>query len=75
MPSGRSPDRGRFEDQTLEDAVQTMEQYQIRRLPILSRAKRLVGMVSLGDLAVSSGNETRVGATLKQVSEPAEPRR
>jgi CBS domain-containing protein len=64
-----------FEEQTLEDAVQTMERYQIRRLPILSRAKRLVGMVSLGDLAVSSGNETRVGATLKQVSEPAEPRR
>ena len=42
----------------------------IRSLPILSRAKRLVGMVSLGDLAVSSGNEMRVGETLKQVSEP-----
>jgi CBS domain-containing protein len=64
-----------FEDQNIEDAVQTMARYQIRRLPILSREKRLVGMVSLGDLAVSSGNETRVGATLKQVSEPAEPRR
>jgi CBS domain-containing protein len=64
-----------FEDQPIEDAVQMMERYQIRRLPILSRGKRLVGMVSLGDLAVSSGNETQVGATLKQVSEPAEPRR
>jgi CBS domain-containing protein len=64
-----------FEDQPIEDAVQMMERYQIRRLPILSRAKRLVGMVSLGDLAVSSGNETQVGETLKQVSEPAEPRR
>jgi CBS domain-containing protein len=64
-----------FEDQTLEDAIQMMERYQIRRLPILSHAKRLVGMVSLGDLAVSSGNETQVGETLKQVSEPAEPRR
>ena len=64
-----------FEDQTIEDAVQTMERYQIRRLPILSREKRLVGMVSLGDLAVSSGDERQVGATLKQVSEPAAPRR
>jgi CBS domain-containing protein len=64
-----------FEDQAIADAVQMMERYQIRRLPILSRAKRLVGMVSLGDLAVSSGNETQVGETLKQVSEPAEPRR
>jgi hypothetical protein len=52
-----------------------MERYQIRRLLILSREKRLVGMVSLGDLAVSSGNEMRMGETLKQVSEPAEPRR
>ena len=64
-----------FEEQSIEDGVQMMERYQIRRLPILSRAKRLVGMVSLGDLAVSSGNEMQVGETLKQVSEPAEPRR
>ena len=64
-----------FEEQSIEDGVQMMERYQIRRLPILSRAKRLVGMVSLGDLAVRSDNETRMGATLKQVSEPAAPRR
>ena len=64
-----------FEDQSVEDGVQMMERYQIRRLPILNRTQRLVGMVSLGDLAVSRGNETRVGETLKQVSEPAEPRR
>jgi CBS domain-containing protein len=63
-----------FEAQSIEDGVQMMERYQIRRLPILSRAQRLVGMVSLGDLAVSSDNETRMGETLKQVSEPAEPR-
>ena len=64
-----------FDDQAIEDAIQTMERYQIRRLPILDRDKRLVGMVSLGDLAVSSGDQQQVGETLKQVSEPAEPRR
>lgn len=64
-----------FDDQAIEDAVRTMERYQIRRLPILDRDKRLVGMVSLGDLAVSSGDQQQVGETLKQVSEPAEPRR
>ena len=64
-----------FDDQEVQDAVQLMERYQIRRLPILNRDKRLVGMVSLGDLAVSSGDQTRVGETLKHVSEPAEPRR
>ena len=64
-----------FDDQAIEDAIRTMERYQIRRLPILDRDKRLVGMVSLGDLAVSSGDQRQVGETLKQVSEPAEPRR
>jgi len=64
-----------FDDQEVQDAVQLMERYQIRRLPILNRDKRLVGIVSLGDLAVSSGDQTRVGETLKHVSEPAEPRR
>jgi len=64
-----------FDDQEVQDAVQLMERYRIRRLPILNRDKRLVGMVSLGDLAVSSGDQTRVGETLKHVSEPAEPRR
>jgi CBS domain-containing protein len=64
-----------FDDQEVQDAVQLMERYQIRRLPILTRDKRLVGMVSLGDLAVSSDMPMQVGETLKQVSEPAEPRR
>jgi CBS domain-containing protein len=64
-----------FDDQEVQDAVQLMERYQIRRLPILTRDKRLVGLVSLGDLAVSSSKLTQVGERLKQVSEPAEPRR
>src|ERR671925_974151 len=46
-----------FEDQDVQDAVRLMEQYQIRRLPVLNRSKRLVGIVSLGDLAVHPGNQ------------------
>lgn len=42
-----------FEDQTVEDAARSMSELQIRRLPVLSRKKRLVGIVSLGDLAVT----------------------
>jgi hypothetical protein len=45
----------------------------MRRLPILSRDTRLVGVGSLADLAVSSGNETQVGETFKEVAAPAEP--
>jgi CBS domain-containing protein len=64
-----------FEDQEIEEAMSLMEAQQIRRLPVLSRDKRLVGIVSLGDLAVHSGEKEMVGDTLKEVSRPAIPRR
>jgi CBS domain-containing protein len=64
-----------FEDQDVHEAARVMEQCQIRRLPILNRAKRLVGIVSLGDLAVSVGAQTVAGEVLEQVSESAQPRR
>src|SRR5687768_7283849 len=38
-----------FEDQNIEDAAKLMEEKQIRRLVVLNRDKRLVGIVSLGD--------------------------
>jgi CBS-domain-containing membrane protein len=59
-----------FDDQEVQDASRLMEQYQIRRLPVLSRSKRLVGMVSLGDLAVHPGQQPLAGEVLEQVSEP-----
>lgn len=64
-----------YEDQDVQEAANLMAQYQIRRIPILNRNKRLVGMVSLGDLAVSTSDQTQTGEVLEQVSEPAEPRR
>jgi CBS domain-containing protein len=56
-------------DDEVEDAVRIMEQRQIRRLPVLDRSKRLVGMVSLGDVATSS-NPAFGGIALRDVSEP-----
>ena len=64
-----------FEDQEIEEAMSLMEARQIRRLPILSRENRLVGIVSLGDLAVHTGQNELLGETLKEVSRPAVPRR
>ncbi|MFL5802536.1 MAG: CBS domain-containing protein [Roseiflexaceae bacterium] len=64
-----------FEDQDVTDAARLMNEHQIRRLIVLNRDKRLVGIVALGDLAVDTGDEQLAGATLKQVSEPAEPDR
>ena len=60
-----------YEDEDLEKASQVMSQKQIRRLPILSRAKKLVGIVSLGDLAVRGKDAQTSGVVLEQVSRPS----
>jgi CBS domain-containing protein len=64
-----------FEDQRVEEAAKLMEEKQIRRLPVLNRNKWLVGIISLGDLAVDTGDRQFAGKVLAQVSEPAEPKR
>lgn len=64
-----------LEEQDIQDAARLMEQYQIRRLPVVNRDKRLVGIVSLGDLAIEGANQALAGEVLEQVSEPAAPKR
>jgi CBS domain-containing protein len=59
-----------FEDQEAEEARRIMEEKQIRRLPVVNRDKLLVGIVSLGDLALKT-DEKRAGETLEKVSEPS----
>jgi CBS domain-containing protein len=60
-----------FDDQDVAEAARLMKENQVRRLVVLNRAKRLVGIVSLGDLAVDTRDEELVGTTLEAVSEPA----
>ena len=55
-------------DQEVEEAVRVMQQRQVRRLPVLNRARRLVGIVSLGDVAVAS-HPAFGGLALRDVSE------
>lgn len=64
-----------LEDQEIEEAVSLMEARQIRRLPIVNQEKQLVGIVSLGDIAVQVGDLDLAGETLKEISEPAQPKR
>jgi CBS domain-containing protein len=64
-----------FEDQEVEEAARLMNERQVRRLPVLSREKRLVGIVSLGDLAVRTDQASMAGKTLEGVSEPSHPAR
>jgi CBS domain-containing protein len=63
------------EDQEVEEAARLMADRQIRRLPVIDRNKRLVGIVSLGDLAVDGDEDRAAGEALEQISEPARPKR
>lgn len=59
-----------FDDQDVQQAAFLMSSRQVRRLPVLDRKRRLVGIVSLGDLAKHDPNDERLSATLQSVSEP-----
>ena len=58
-----------FEDQALDDVARNMGQVQVRRLPVVNRDKRLVGIVSFADLARTE-QPTTVGRAVSHVSEP-----
>ena len=59
-----------FDDQDVSEAAKSREENQIRRLGVLSREdKRLVGVVSLGDVARNESAD-RSGQVLQKVSEP-----
>jgi len=64
-----------LEDQEVEEAVSVMEARQIRRLPIVNQNKRLIGIISLADIAVHVGDRDLSGETLEEISAPAEPKR
>lgn len=61
-----------YDDQEIDDAVRVMERHQIRRSPVMTRDKRLIGILSLGDIAVGASASLSAEA-LKEVSQPAEP--
>ncbi|WP_419887761.1 CBS domain-containing protein [Neobacillus niacini] len=60
-------------EMSVEEAVNLMSQHQIRRLPIVEDDK-LVGIVSLGDLAVNNHSTDKAGHALKNISNPAQPK-
>ena len=55
-------------DTSTLEAEQLMSEHQIRRLPVVD-GERLVGIVSIGDLAVKEGKDSRTGDTLQSISE------
>jgi CBS domain-containing protein len=62
-----------YEDESVEDAARLMEDNQVRRLIVVDHNHAPVGIVSIGDIAVKSGQEQLAGEILERVSEPATP--
>jgi len=58
-----------YEDQTVGEVMHTMGSAQVRRLPVVDRDKRLVGILSLGDIAVQT-DDAEVAVVLQDISEP-----
>lgn len=63
-----------YEDQPVDEAIASMRDMQVRRLPVVDRNQRLVGMVSLGDVATNV-DERQSGTAIRDISSPSEPNR
>jgi len=60
-------------EQSVQEAMEQMADVQIRRLPVVDAERRVVGIVSLGDLATRHSGH--VAAALRRISNPSEPDR
>jgi len=58
-----------FEDEEIENVARNMAEIQVRRLPVVNREKRLVGIIAIADLAANEDMEV-IGATVSGISEP-----
>ena len=58
-----------FDDQEVDDVLQNMGNLKLRRMPVISRDRQLVGIVSLGDLA-ATGEAAPAGEALGGISQP-----
>ena len=59
-----------YDDEDLEHVAKNMAELQVRRLPVVNRDKRLVGIVALGDVALSEGKKA-AGKAVKGISKPS----
>ncbi len=59
-----------FEEDDLDDVARNMGDLQMRRLPVVNRDKRLTGIVSLGDISITSGEAQPAGEALSSISAP-----
>lgn len=61
------------QDRDVREAAELMAERQIRRLLVLDSDNRMVGVISLGDLALHAERDCHIGDVLERVSEPGQP--
>jgi len=59
-----------YEDESVENCARSMKMLQVKRLPVLNREKRLVGIVSLGDLGMEHDTSEPARDALFGISQP-----
>ena len=57
-----------YDDQSVNEILENMAEQQVRRMPVVNRDKRLIGVVSIGDLSQKS--QRKAGESLKEISQP-----
>ena len=60
-----------YEDDSVEKAAKLMSERQVRRLPVVDRDKRLIGIVALGDFAVERSQIQPAAQALSEISKPS----
>jgi len=60
-----------YEDESVERAAMIMSERQVRRLPVVNRDKRLVGILALGNFAVESSEIRPAAQALSEISKPS----
>jgi CBS domain-containing protein len=60
-----------YDDEDVERVGQAMQEKEVRRMLILDRQEKLVGVVSLGDIAKTTGESELAGETLGEIAEAA----
>lgn len=58
-----------YDDQPVSEVTRNMGEKQIRRLPVVNRNKRLVGILSLGDVAVHKSESVNTSEAISHISE------
>ena len=60
-----------YQDESVDHAAEIMSELQVRRLAVVNRRKRLVGIVALGDFAVESADLEPAAEALAEISQPS----